>query len=429
MQDGSRFLQKSMSVINSSNYIYMMVIYVGKSQTKVNVQLDTGSYALWFASEQCQDCSNNYPNRYNCLDTDGCILSQEDDTLKFGDKTIVQGKIGKVTVKLGDGTTILNQPFLYVTQGQGIIAGKEDGIFGLGTFDIYNKQNKYQNWVNILYNNQIISQNQFSFYLDSTQVNSQSSKSVIMLGSLDKKYLQENAEINTFPVTQKVQWTIASTEVSYGNSVISSSNIDVLIDSGSSSMSLPKNMVDSIKNVLINEYSFKQEDSKLQGTCEKRPPSFTFNFKDINGQIVKYTLEPEYYLTYFPNENIVAFSFGKHENDEQENDEYEDQIILGDVFMRKYVSTFSYSPYLTIQLAQSITQPDNIPFKDSDNEIPFPLWAKIIIPIVVCLIIAGIAYYFYKRKQNQKLQNAQLAESLKQSLQQSDNQEPQQNIN
>ncbi|KAL4470939.1 hypothetical protein ABPG72_013526 [Tetrahymena utriculariae] len=399
-QDGSRFLQKNVSLINTSNKVYMMPIYVGNSKTQINAQLDTGSFVLWFASNQCQGCETYYPNRYFCQDTDGCILSKEEDTLSFGDGTTVTGYKVQVNVALGDGTKIQNQQFLYVNKGKDIVAGSEDGIFGLGIFDNYYTQNEQMNWVNIVYHNKLISVNQFSLYLDYTEMDTQSSKSMLMLGNLDVKYIQQNSDINIFPVSSKLEWIIASTEISYGSTVISSSTIDVLIDSGSSAMSLPKKMIDSIKNILINQYSMKFE-------------------KDINDKIMTYTQEPEFYLLYDPVDKQIGFGASEDES----------KIILGDVFMMKYVSTFQYTPNLQILLAQSFTQPNKIPFKNSNNNSSLPLWAKIFIPIVVYLTIAAFVFCLYKRRQNLRLKNVQNSQDLKLQLEQTNSQQTSQVIN
>ncbi|KAL4493414.1 hypothetical protein ABPG72_007422 [Tetrahymena utriculariae] len=146
-QDGSRILQKTQNINNNANRFYVMTIKIGKLKTKINVQLDTDSQVLWFASKTCQGCETNYPNQYDCLDNDGCMLSSKSDEQVFGDGTDISGTIGQVPVLLNDGTKIDNQYFLYVTRDQNIVSGQDDGIFGLGTADPYNDKNQQQNCV------------------------------------------------------------------------------------------------------------------------------------------------------------------------------------------------------------------------------------------------------------------------------------------
>ncbi|KAL4445589.1 hypothetical protein ABPG74_006140 [Tetrahymena malaccensis] len=419
-QDGSRFLQSKLSVVNSYNNVYILQIYVGsKSQTQINVQLDTGSYVLWFASKSCAGCEGHYPNRYNCQVSDGCVLSSQQDELTFGDGTDVTGTIGQVFVQLADGTTINKQYFNYITSGKDIVSGQEDGIFGLGPLDNYNSAGKYQNWVNILFANKVISANQFSLYLDNCGNNTQTVNSRLMLGTLDSSYLQPNTPINTIPVTSTQQWTISSQKVSFGGKVISNSPVDVLIDSGTSFMALPKNMFNAVKSVLSNTYSIQYDSNQggFVGACGQRLPTFTFYFDDINNNQVTYTLEPEFYALYDSSSQQCAFLVSQEDS----------LIILGDVFIMKYVPTFIYTPYLLIQLGLSITQPNQIPFlpsPPSDNS--FPLWAKIVIPVAGCIVIAAIIYYFYSRAKSQKLAKQQQQQNQQFQPQQYQQQQQQQ---
>ncbi|KAL4493416.1 hypothetical protein ABPG72_007424 [Tetrahymena utriculariae] len=307
-QNGSRFLQKQFNVTNYFNNVYILTILVGYSQTQINVQLDTGSYVLWFASNTCSGCQGHYPNRYYCQASDGCILSGTQDELSFGDGTDVSGTISQVPILFADRTQINNQYFLYVTYGKNIISGQEDGIFGLGTMDPYNKQLN-QNWVNILFNNKVISANQFSLYLDNTANNQQSSNSRLMLGSIDNQYIQPNAKTSTFAVTSTQQWTISASKVSFGGKVVSSSPVDVLIDSGTSFMALPKSILNSITQILSDTYqmTYDSNNGGFTGTCGQRLPTFSFYFLDVNQNKVTYTLEPEFYALYDPTQNICTF--------------------------------------------------------------------------------------------------------------------------
>ncbi|EAS03152.4 eukaryotic aspartyl protease (macronuclear) [Tetrahymena thermophila SB210] len=410
-QEGSRFLQ-SLSVVNQYNNVYMLTILVGKSQTQMNVQLDTGSYVLWFASQSCSGCEGHYPNRYNCKASDGCVLSGTADEQAFGDGTDISGTIGQVPVQFADGTKINNQYFLYVTTGKDIVSGQEDGIFGLGTIDVYNQNGKYQNWVNILYNNKVISANQFSLYLDNAGNNQQTTNSKLMLGSLDKQYLASNATINTIPVTAQDQWTISASKVSFGDKVLSSSAVNVLIDSGTSFMALPKSILSSVKSIMSDQYqmTYDSNNGGFFGPCKYRLPTFSFYMTDINNNQVIYTLEPEFYSLYDSTQNQCAFIVS----------EEKDLIILGDVFIMKYLPTFQYSPYLFISLAQSITQPNSIPFLPSPppNNTSFPLWAKIVIPVVGCIIIAAVIFYFYSRSKNRRLAKQQQQQQQQPQFQQ-----------
>ncbi|EAR86821.2 eukaryotic aspartyl protease (macronuclear) [Tetrahymena thermophila SB210] len=377
-----------MGITNFSNSVYMLSINVGQSKTQLNVQLDTGSYVLWFVSKSCQGCGDFYPNRYDCIDSDGCTLSTKNNDITFADGTKIQGTVGQVPVYFEDGTLINNQYFLYVTQGQNVAAGKEDGILGLGIVDPYNQQ-------------------------DNAGISKQTINSRLILGVLDQQYIKQNSTINIFPVTSKEHWSITASEVSYGDTVISSSDIKVLIDSGTSYIALPKNMLDAVKKIMSDQYSINY-DSKISafvGECSKRFPAFSFKFEDIYNNMVIYTLEAEYYSLYDSEQNQCGFIIIEIDDDE---------ILLGDVFMMKYVSTFQYSPKLQVQLAQSITQPNQIPFQthtpSSDN--PFPLWAKIIIPIACCLIIAIFGYFIYRCYQKSKLNNALQQQSFQQQLKQ-----------
>lgn len=67
-----------------------------------------------------------------------------------------------------------------------------------------------------------------------------------MLGSVDTTYIKTGAETNSHKVTSVYYWTIKSSRILFGGTVVGSAGYDLLIDSGTSFMSVPTDIFNDL---------------------------------------------------------------------------------------------------------------------------------------------------------------------------------------
>jgi hypothetical protein len=318
----SKFLGgEHVTVKDYMNAQYFIEVEVGTPGQKFTVVPDTGSSNLWLYSHSCYtsipcwthptfDASKSTSYKKDGQAFDITYGSGGVKGTVGHDVATINGDI-KATMGFGEVTSVSGVSFI-ASQMSGILglAYSSISVDGLDTFmDLSNEKDK-----------------SFSFYLKDT-----SAESYMVIPGMDT----ENYEtVQKHKVVEEKYWALKLDSVTKGTKKIDASKYKAVIDSGTSLLVGPKEIVSE----LIDGISVKSDCSNL-----KDQPNLTFT---MDGQ--DYELTPQDYVLQIQGEcllGIQAMNVPKGFN----------YIILGDVFMRKYPSYFDLNDNtVSFQVAKTL---------------------------------------------------------------------------
>ncbi|KAB0357410.1 hypothetical protein FD754_001566, partial [Muntiacus muntjak] len=170
----------------------------------------------------------------------------------------------------------------------------------------------------------IISEPVFAFYLNTKKKNG----SVVMLGGVDHSYYK--GKLNWIPVSESRYWQITMDRISMNGKLIGCSNrCQAILDTGNPSVCGPTRLITKIQR-LIGARPSKGCRDLISRRVNTTIPPVVFT---ING--VDYPMRPENYMLRASCGLCVStFVGGTEKMDKSET------WILGDVFLRLYVSVF-----------------------------------------------------------------------------------------
>ncbi|KAL4464612.1 hypothetical protein ABPG72_019068 [Tetrahymena utriculariae] len=362
-------------LINHDQYMYSGNIEVGNSKQTYTVDFDSGSNLLWLTSKNCPSCvKDRYKHSYDCTPQDGCTLKTTPAQVTYGDGSGVKGHIAKVPVSI-TGIAPITEALLLVEQSirngnlQVFYSNFKNqyflfsnflyqlftynfGLMGLGVYDENNTGNVA--FVNQLFKQGLINKSQFSFYLGFGKTESE-----LTIGGIDESKLANPSEIYFHPLVlngrtdDSYRWRVAFKSISFGNqSVPMTSQNTGIVDSGTSLAYIRNDIYKQWINYLKTIAILKPIDQGLtvfySVKCGTTLPDLIFTLTDVNGVDRSYSL-PSYF--YIINENgtcILGIQGNSFTNDLQ--------FLLGDVFMRRFVSVFDYTN-LSMGLSVSVANP------------------------------------------------------------------------
>lgn len=307
-------------VINDyENSQYYGEIGLGTPNQMFNMIFDTGSSDLWTASSNCDDSCGRHAE-YNSAESSTYIANGTVFHIQYGSGP-VSGYQSVDNLNFG-GLTVVQQGFAEVTDASGLGAayslGKFDGILGMA-FPVLSV-NKIPTAFENLYNQNLVTQNLFAFYLG----NSARDKGELTLGGTNPKHYTGGITwVNLYSATY---WEILLENVVVGGtSYPTTKGMKAIVDTGTSIMTGPSDIVSQIakqlgaKEFIAGEYLMK---------CDA-----TENIEFvIDGNT--YTLTPEDYL--IPDGDICLLGLMALDIPKPTGPLF----ILGDVFIRKYYSVF-----------------------------------------------------------------------------------------
>jgi len=217
----------------------------------------------------------------------------------------VSGFASKDTASLGG--IAANMQFAEITEAKGtsFIASKMDGIIGLAYDTI--SVNGYKTWMDV----NSLTDKSFTFFLHSNPTASY----------MNFPGTQGAAAGNVHNVIEQKYWGLNLKSITKsGASAITTTGYKAVIDSGTSLLVGPKAIIDEV----ISGVTVESNCSNLSSL-----PTVSFAIDDK-----VYPLTPDDYVLKIENEcllGIASMAFPKGF----------DYVILGDVFMRKYPSTFN----------------------------------------------------------------------------------------
>ncbi|EAR89962.2 eukaryotic aspartyl protease (macronuclear) [Tetrahymena thermophila SB210] len=384
------------SLVNNQQMSYYGTIQVGSQNQTFKVIFDTGSYQLWLPSKNCIQSDYNCKGLngyYDCSASNGCSLSATQKTLSYG-KGQVSGYIATTTVGVC-GLQQVKQSFLLVQLAQDFSNIQADGLLGLGLYDSYNDNGN--SFVTNMKNSGIIQEEMFSFYLGFGKSDSQ-----LIFGGFDPKKVADSSQIYFHPVILYGQqgyqrWSIRVQVVNFKtfSYTLNAVNNFAIVDSGTSLILLNSDMYKQFVTYLIQNYKvYQTQDGYYYTSCSTSLPNINFILNDKDGIQRQYSIPSSFYYIKTQGQCIIGISSLPPSVGISDV-----QIILGDIFMRRYVSLFSYKNQ-TVGLTLSVADPD-----DDYTNSPLEGWQIALIVIGGLLIIGVVSFCLYRKAKERRERN------------------------
>mmetsp|Transcript_19372 Transcript_19372/g.26622 ORF Transcript_19372/g.26622 Transcript_19372/m.26622 type:complete len:381 (+) Transcript_19372:26-1168(+) len=310
----------SIVVNDYENSQYYGEISLGSPLQKFNVIFDTGSSDLWVASIKC-DSSCGRHSKYDSTKSSSYIQNGTSFDIMYGSGP-VSGFQSIDDLDFG-GLVVKTQEFAEVVDASGLGGayqlGKFDGILGMAfpLLSVNSVPTAFQNLVD----QKLVDEAMFAFYLGS----SASDAGELVLGGTDSAHF--TGEITWENLYSATYWEIQIVGMSVGGVSYVSAPTKAIVDSGTSILTGPSDVVQAIakqlgaKEIIQGEYMLPCSYSKL--------PDLQFSI----GSSV-YTLSPADYL--IPDGNLCLLGLMGMDIPAPTGPLW----ILGDVFMRKYYTVF-----------------------------------------------------------------------------------------
>ncbi|CAD8206214.1 unnamed protein product [Paramecium pentaurelia] len=350
---------KTLELQNFYNYQYVGQIRVLSKDSILHFKVifDTGSSQMWLPSIDCQRCNKNQIGIV--CEQPTCIPSQEQASITYHVGALIGVKcLGMFSIN----EHFDESQFILVDEVTGMEGAIYDGVVGLQQ----QSNHSFIEWP-------------ISFYYNFENSNRQSS---ITFGGYDENVF--NKEIRY--VKSDEQWIISSQQIDMNG--ILGVDIYAMIDSGSSLLIFPKNILVNLQNVFTNCVWTEI----IKCSC---PTNDISEFPTIKILLdsQEFSLEPQFYIHTNNHEPIcyVLISNIRSHNDQL--------MILGSPFMRKYYTIFD-------KQNSQIGLVESIHFQESNSKNLlknfFTLIACTIIAIGIIKIVNYIMEYELRKYNNQK---------------------------
>jgi len=310
-------------VINDyENSQYYGSITLGTPAQKFDVIFDTGSSDLWVASSKC-DSSCGRHKKYDSSKSSTYVKNGTSFHIEYGSGP-VDGFQSIDNLNFG-GLVVKNQDFAEVTDASGLGGayklGKFDGILGLA-FPVLSV-NKVPTGFQNLVDQGLVDQGMFAFYLG----NSAKDLGELTLGGYNKNHF--TGDLQYVNLKAATYWEIDLEGLTVGSTSYVSSNVNAIVDSGTSILTGPSEVVSAIAKQ-INAKEIIEGEYLVSCNYDTLP---NFDFK-IGGNT--YTLTPQDYL--IPDGDLCLLGLMALDIPAPTGPLW----ILGDVFMRKYYTVFDW---------------------------------------------------------------------------------------
>ncbi|CAD8124317.1 unnamed protein product [Paramecium sonneborni] len=350
---------KTLELQNFYNYQYVGQIRVLSKDSilNFNVIFDTGSSQMWLPSVNCQRCNKNKIGIV--CDQPTCIPSKEQAQITYHIGALVGFKcLGMFSIN----EHFDESQFILVDEVTGMEGAIYDGVVGLQQ----QSNHSFIEWP-------------ISLYYNFENSNRQSS---ITFGGYDESLF--NKEIRF--VKSDEQWIITSQQIDING--ILGVDYYAMIDSGSSLLIFPKNILINLQNVFKNCVWTEI----IKCSC---PTNDILQYPTIKILLdnQEFSLEPQFYIHTNNHEPICYILIS---NIRSHNDQL---MILGSPFMRKYYTIFD-------KQNSQIGLVESLQFQDSNSKNLlknfFTLIGCTIIAIGIIKIVNYIMEYELRKYNNQK---------------------------
>jgi len=312
------------------NVQYYGEISIGLPEQRFEVVFDTGSSNLWVPSEKCSLMACYLHRRYDHSQSTAYSEDGRDFRITYGSGSIA-GSVSMDLLTVAD-MHVKDQMFAEVIEedGDGFAMAKFDGILGMGfpSISAYGMPPVLQN----LYEAQEIKEAVFAFAMPSKD----GTEGHLSIGFWDKTFIAQGEKITWHPVIEETYWVIGMSGVSIG-SLSFTDNDDTsraIVDTGTSLITGPSYMVKALaEHLALQEIQKGVYEIDCARVPRMDPIVFTLGDKD-------YTLDANDYVWRVEQYGQEMCIFGVSGLDFPQD--VESYWILGDVFIRKYYSIFSF---------------------------------------------------------------------------------------
>lgn len=266
--------------------LYFANASLGTPAQTFRLHIDTGSSDLWVNakdSQLCQQGGNQCGDSgtYNANDSSTYEYVNGVFNISYADGTGASGDYATDTFRFG-GQTIKELQF-----GIGYSSSSPEGILGIG-YTIneaavnHGGLKPYSNLPQKLVDDGTINSNAYSLWLNDLDASTGS----ILFGGVDTDKF--HGELQTLPIIPEdgvyAEFIIALTGMGHNNtngSIFQNENVAVLLDSGTSFMYLPNNVVRSLYHTFDAEYDASQGAAFVDCSLGEQEGSLDFNFSGV----------------------------------------------------------------------------------------------------------------------------------------------------
>ncbi|KAI9301113.1 rhizopuspepsin precursor-like protein [Cunninghamella echinulata] len=294
---------------------YYGSVEVGTPPQKLNLNFDTGSSDLWFASTLCSSCGT-VQNKYDPKKSSTYKAEGKPWKISYGDGSNASGVTAYDSVNLG-GLVIKNQRIeLAKQESESFQKGPADGLVGLAFNNIATVKGT-KTPVDNLIEQKLISEPIYGVWLGKAKKNGGGE---YLFGAVNKSKV--GGEFTTVPVDKSQGfWTINVDDYSVGTGS-GLGKFEGIVDTGTTLLVL----ADSIAAKLAKEFDAKETDQGLYSIDCKNTKDLTFT---IGG--TKFVIPAEDAI-FVEDQGTCYASFAPSGS--------EDFSILGDVFLKNVYTVF-----------------------------------------------------------------------------------------
>ena len=307
---------------------------------------DTGSGYLVTTSSDCDLCDSQYFDP--SLSTSGSVVSSSPKILRYGSATVFGTIVNdRVCLEHDEPLDMCAESFefLVMTKSKGL--NGNDGILGLSPPDKANRPS----YIQALYNQGNIDDEVATFWINDEDI-----QSTVVIGGVPDDAIVGKTYTHDLIQRYKSWWTVNLCGLYYGDNSIKQSRIRyAILDTGTSLMYFGRSDYEVFKTHMmkiapeIDCSGIYCKSTKY--TCDHYLPLMN-DITIVLGNTY-YTITPDGYTFSGDNKKkfkcTVAISY---------NDDHQGLFILGDTFLRNFVSTFNFKES-TIQLGVNINAPKN----------------------------------------------------------------------
>eukprot|EP01064_Diplonema_japonicum_P001192 TRINITY_DN1076_c0_g1_i2.p2 TRINITY_DN1076_c0_g1~~TRINITY_DN1076_c0_g1_i2.p2 ORF type:complete len:395 (+),score=131.12 TRINITY_DN1076_c0_g1_i2:51-1235(+) len=306
------------------NAQYYGPVSIGTPEQEFKVIYDTGSSNLWVPGANCSGCVHK---KYNSSASSSYVYNGTAFSILYGSGA-VRGVCDEDTVTFG-GIKVQKQVFAETTAEPGLpwVVGRFDGILGMGWVEI--SVNGITPVFFSMMQQKLVDAGQFSFYL-SAQAWPHKKTSELALGGVDPNHY--TGSFSYVPISKDGYWQIHTDSLAIGNETVHS-HFDSVVDSGTSLLAFPLATAVRINSKL------GCIDAGIECVFEACPDFAKLPNMTVTLAGKPYILTGEDYILQVqepgaPTQCISGIMGFPGELPENLG------AILGDVFMRKYYTTF-----------------------------------------------------------------------------------------
>lgn len=291
-------------------------VTIGTPPQEFKLVLDTGSSNLWVPSSSCNSIVCFLHSNYDSSSSSTYKKNGSHVSTQYHSSSI-SGFVSNDVVKIGD-MTIKGQDFIEATSGldMAFATVKFDGILGLG-YDTMSANQIVPPFYQMV-NQKLVDEPVFAFYLGKSDEGGEA-----VFGGVDKSHYE--GQIEYLSLRRKAYWEVDFDAIALGDEVLELYNTGVILDTGTSFITLPTDLADLI-NVNIGAKKVFGGQYTIDYARKAGLPDVTFTLAGSN-----YTLPSDNYILDTNGTCVSAFTG---------LDMPENVAILGYPFLRRYYSVY-----------------------------------------------------------------------------------------